>query len=91
MVYYEDYFLHRKESLQHNRFYTDRREIYVALEYYDVKRKFIAFSDFGITKHFVYHGRCYDRTKLGNMDIYRKVLRMVRPFLNDAINEYFNY
>ena len=70
-------------------FYTDYRDVYVALEYDEEKGKFIAFSDFGITKHFVYHGRCYDRTKLGNMDIYRKVLRMVHPFLNDAINKYF--
>lgn len=70
-------------------FYTDYREIYVALEYDFDKGKFNAFSDYGVTKHFVYRGRCYDRTKYGNRDIYLKVLRMVNPFLKDAINKYF--
>ena len=70
-------------------FHNDKKDIHVLLEYNHEKGKFKAQSDYEMTKHFVYHGRNYDRTKSGNRDIYLKVLRTVKPYLKDAINKYF--
>lgn len=70
-------------------FFTAYRETVVILEYDFEKGKFKAYSDYETTKHFVYHSRKYDRTKNGNREIYLKVLRMVKPFLREAINKYF--
>lgn len=71
-------------------FHSNIKDIHITLEYVTEKRKFNAFSDYEMTKHFVYHGRNYDRTKAGNREIYLKVLRMVKPFLSEAIKECFN-
>lgn len=71
-------------------FHSNIKDIHITLEYVPEKRKFNAFSDYDITKRFVYHGRNYDRTKQGNREAYLKVLRMVKPFLSKAIKEYFN-
>lgn len=71
-------------------FYNNTCDIIVALEYDFEKGKFKAFSDYAVTKHFVYHGRNYDRTKGGNREIYLKVLRMVKPFLSEAIKGCLN-
>ena len=71
-------------------FHSNIKDIHITLEYVPGKRKFSAFSDYDITKRFVYHGRNYDRTKQGNREVYLKVLRMVKPFLSEAIKECFN-
>ena len=70
-------------------FHSDVKEIHVTLEYIPESRKFNAFSNYDATKHFVYHGRNYDRTKQGNREVYLKVLRMVRSFLKEAVDNYF--
>lgn len=71
-------------------FHSNVKDIHVTLEYIPEKCKFNAFSEYEMTKHFVYHGRNYDRTKQGNREVYFKVLRMVNPFLKEAVNKYFN-
>lgn len=71
-------------------FHNDNIGIHVTLEYMPEKRKFKSFSEYEITRHFVYRGRNYDRMKQGNRDIYLKALRMAKPFLREAIEEYFN-
>lgn len=71
-------------------FHNENKGIHVTLEYIPKDGKFKSFSEYEMTKHFIYHGRNYDRTKHGNRDIYIKALRMIKPFLREAINEYFN-
>lgn len=82
-------FIYEKHGCNIITFHNEEKEIHVSLEYNLETGKFNAFSDYSITKQFVYRGRCYDRTKVGNRDIYIKVLRMVKPFLKEAINKYF--
>lgn len=71
-------------------FHSNVKEVHVTLEYIPETGKFNTFSEYEITKHFVYHGRNYDRTKQGNREVYLKVLRMVKPFLKEVVNKYFN-
>lgn len=70
-------------------FHDADHDTHVTLEYSHEIQKFKITSEYEMTKHFVYHGRNYDRTKAGNREIYLKVLRMVKPFLREAVNEYF--
>ena len=82
-------FTYERHGLNIVSFHDDDKDIHITLEYSTEKGKFKAQSEYEITKHFVYHGRNYDRTKSGNRDIYLKVLRIVKPFLKEAINKYF--
>ena len=54
-------------------FYTEKRKDIVKLEYdFDLKG-YIIYSDYAITKHFTTNGRCYDRTKPGNISRYYRI------------------
>lgn len=83
-------FTYERHGINIVSFHNEDKGIHVTLEYMPNERKFKSFSEYEMTKQFMYHGRNYDRTKQGNRDIYIKALRMVKPFLREAINEYFN-
>lgn len=55
--------------------HTDGRKMVCTVEYDFDKHGFNYRSNLLVTKHFTYKGRCYDRTKPGNNDLYRKLLR----------------